>query len=302
MFGGGYDFSSDGDAMSKLMIQNGVTDIESAGKINPHAEFQVISEINPHAEFQLIGEKSSIECISIGTGYMESNVILTSENTDSTICLVDSSNVMDSNLESIHNNVDLVILGSNKISDSSKFKTKCEAMVLMYESFQIYRFLLRLVGPDSVNKGKDILVSSLGNMDNIRLGQGSCCQTKSNKDYITDVTVQKHHSQAQIVSNFPVSVGTFLILDWNGIKEKDGHMDIDNKKDMFKLVQPNIPKSYAQTVSFNSNSVDATIKVIPKLVGSKVGEVEIPYSNLMLGSAPYHSTLYGYFIEKPLGF
>ncbi|KAI3780120.1 hypothetical protein L2E82_10041 [Cichorium intybus] len=205
---------------------------------------------------------------------MESNEILANENTDSTICLVDSSNVMDSNLESIHNNVDSVILDSNKISVSSEFKTKCEAMVLMSESFQMSNLdcslitesiesknesrkdelqlndeAMRLgssdlvmisipveidIGPDSVNKGKDILVSSLGNKDNIRLGQGSCCQTESNKDYITDVT------------------------------------------------------SYAQTVSFNSNSVDATIKVIPKSVDSKVGEVEMPYSNLMLGSAPYH--------------
>ncbi|KAI3515882.1 hypothetical protein L1887_14787 [Cichorium endivia] len=60
------------------------------------------------------------------------------------------------------------------------------------------------IGPDSVNKGKDNLVSSLGNKDNIRLGQGSCCQTESNKDYIIDVTVQNHHSQAKTFSDFPV--------------------------------------------------------------------------------------------------
>ncbi|KAI3515881.1 hypothetical protein L1887_14786 [Cichorium endivia] len=101
---------------------------------------------------------------------MESNEILANDNTDSTICLVDSSNVMDSNLESIHNNVDSVILDSNKISDSSEFKTKCEAMVLMSESFQMSNWDCSLITESIESKnesGKDELQL---NVEAMRLG------------------------------------------------------------------------------------------------------------------------------------
>ncbi|KAI3513204.1 hypothetical protein L1887_20531 [Cichorium endivia] len=104
----------------------------------------------------------------------------------------------------------------------------------------------------------------------------------------------------QTSSELPVLKDNFLHLDWNGIKGKEGNMDIDNIKVFANPLQTNVPMSYAETLNANSNSVDATIKVIPKLVDSKVGEVEMPYSNLMIGSAPYHSTLYRYFIENLL--
>ncbi|CAI9270261.1 unnamed protein product [Lactuca saligna] len=69
-----------------------------------------------------------------------------------------------------------------------------------------------------------------------------------------------------------------------------------------KLVSDYNKKSYARMVESTITAVDLNIKVIPKVDGKPSGKVELPYADLMLGGAPYHATLYGFFVGKKLAF
>nr|KAJ0220884.1 hypothetical protein LSAT_V11C200101250 [Lactuca sativa] len=69
-----------------------------------------------------------------------------------------------------------------------------------------------------------------------------------------------------------------------------------------KLVSDYNKKSYARMVESTITAVDLNIKVIPKDDGKPKGKVELPYADLMLGGAPYHATLYGFFVGKKLAF
>ncbi|CAI9261357.1 unnamed protein product [Lactuca saligna] len=69
-----------------------------------------------------------------------------------------------------------------------------------------------------------------------------------------------------------------------------------------KLVSDYNKKSYARMVEPTNIAVDLNIKVIPKEDGKPKGKVELPYADLMLGGAPYHATLYGFFVGKKLAF
>ncbi|KAL7602282.1 hypothetical protein Lser_V15G27460 [Lactuca serriola] len=69
-----------------------------------------------------------------------------------------------------------------------------------------------------------------------------------------------------------------------------------------KLVSDYNKKSYARMVESTNIAVDLNIKVIPKEDGKPKGKVEMPYADLMLGGAPYHATLYGFFVGKKLAF
>ncbi|KAI3494492.1 hypothetical protein L1887_40740 [Cichorium endivia] len=94
----------------------------------------------------------------------------------------------------------------------------------------------------------------------------------------------------------------FLELDWNDKKNEHVDMVINNKKPWVNSFQSNVTKSFAETIGDKSSTFSASIKHIPKVVGKNIGEVEMPYSSLMLGSVPYHSTLYGFFVGKPIAF
>ncbi|CAH1443920.1 unnamed protein product [Lactuca virosa] len=104
-------------------------------------------------------------------------------------------------------------------------------------------------------------------------------------------------------NNLKVEQGSsFLNLKWD--KEP---MNVDNfsKPSMSpaaKLVSDYNKKSYARMVESTSSVVDLNIKVIPKADGKPAGKVELPYADLMLGGAPYHATLYGFFMGKKLAF
>ncbi|CAI9274213.1 unnamed protein product [Lactuca saligna] len=79
---------------------------------------------------------------------------------------------------------------------------------------------------------------------------------------------------------------------------ENGNLEVDYAK----LVNESNKKSYARMVESTNNVVDLNIKVIPKVDGKPSGKVELPYADLMLGGAPYHATLYGFFVGKKLAF
>ena len=99
------------------------------------------------------------------------------------------------------------------------------------------------------------------------------------------------------------SQGTsFLDLKWD---TKPMNVDnFSNSRVSFaaKLVSEYNKKTYARMVESTSTVVDLYIKVIPKVDGKPSGKVELPYADLMLGGAPYHATLYGFFVGKKLAF
>ncbi|KAI3496664.1 hypothetical protein L1887_39035 [Cichorium endivia] len=103
-------------------------------------------------------------------------------------------------------------------------------------------------------------------------------------------TVQNADAQQGLEDNVEKNKSHITTIESDSSMQKDKHQ---------KSVES---KSFAQIVDANSSTLNATIKVIPKTNGSKIGEVEMSYSNLMLGSAPYHSTLYGFFVDKPPNF
>ncbi|CAI9295452.1 unnamed protein product [Lactuca saligna] len=94
----------------------------------------------------------------------------------------------------------------------------------------------------------------------------------------------------------------------NNMKKEQGanFLNMDFSKPVLspaaKLVNEFNKKSYARMVESTNNVVDLNIKVIPKVDGKPSGKVELPYADLMLGGAPYHATLYGFFVGKKLAF
>ncbi|KAL4566957.1 hypothetical protein LXL04_022527 [Taraxacum kok-saghyz] len=64
----------------------------------------------------------------------------------------------------------------------------------------------------------------------------------------------------------------------------------------------NISPTFAQMVDSNKQSMPSKIKTILRDPKKKHGIVEMPISNLLSGSAPYHTTLIGSFIDKKLAF
>nr|KAJ0219421.1 hypothetical protein LSAT_V11C300156720 [Lactuca sativa] len=94
----------------------------------------------------------------------------------------------------------------------------------------------------------------------------------------------------------------------NNMKKEQGanFLNMDFSKPVLspaaKLVSEFNKKSYARMVESTNNVVDLNIKVIPKVDGKPSGKVELPYADLMLGGAPYHATLYGFFVGKKLAF
>ncbi|KAI3790980.1 hypothetical protein L2E82_04462 [Cichorium intybus] len=173
---------------------------------------------------------------------------------------------------------------------------------------------------DNIRKDKDLnlkagdfyLNSSDGQGANGSVLHGTCNQTEFGIDYgpdqqengdqikmgnegMTDSSIEKHFPVLNSSSDLANKHINFLNLDWKGNKSEIVTIDIDKKKPTVNSKQTNDTKSFAETVNTNHNSISANIKLIPKLFGTKVGEVEMPYSNVMLGSVPYHSTLYGFF-------
>ncbi|CAI9263408.1 unnamed protein product [Lactuca saligna] len=94
----------------------------------------------------------------------------------------------------------------------------------------------------------------------------------------------------------------------NNMKKEQGanFLNMDFSKPVLspaaKLVNEFNKKSYDRMVESTNNVVDLNIKVIPKVDGKPSGKVELPYADLMLGGAPYHATLYGFFVGKKLAF
>ncbi|KAL4579739.1 hypothetical protein LXL04_015903 [Taraxacum kok-saghyz] len=62
------------------------------------------------------------------------------------------------------------------------------------------------------------------------------------------------------------------------------------------------PLTFAQMVDSNRRPIDSKLKSILRDPNKNHGIVEITVSNLLLGSAPYHTALFGYFIDKKLIF
>ncbi|CAI9295447.1 unnamed protein product [Lactuca saligna] len=100
-----------------------------------------------------------------------------------------------------------------------------------------------------------------------------------------------------------------LEIDYgNNMKKEQGanFLNMDFSKPVIspaaKLVSDYKKKSYPRMVESTNTVVDLNIKVIPKVDGKPNGKVELPYADLMLGGAPYHATLYGFFVGKKLAF
>ncbi|CAI9259090.1 unnamed protein product [Lactuca saligna] len=102
--------------------------------------------------------------------------------------------------------------------------------------------------------------------------------------------------------------GNVEVDSGNNMKKEQGanFLNMDFSKTVIspaaKLVSDYNKKSYARMVDSTNNVVDLNIKVIPKVDGKPNGKVELPYADLMLGGAPYHATLYGFFVGKKLAF
>ena len=102
--------------------------------------------------------------------------------------------------------------------------------------------------------------------------------------------------------------GNLEVDSGNDMKKEQGanFLNVDFSKPVIspaaKLVSDYNKKSYARMVESTITAVDLNIKVIPKDDGKPKGKVELPYADLMLGGAPYHATLYGFFVGKKLAF
>ncbi|CAI9269859.1 unnamed protein product [Lactuca saligna] len=102
--------------------------------------------------------------------------------------------------------------------------------------------------------------------------------------------------------------GNLEVDPGNNMKKEQGanFLNMDFTKPVIspaaKLVSDYNKKSYARMVESTITAVDLNIKVIPKVDGKPSGKVELPYADLMLGGAPYHATLYGFFVGKKLAF
>nr|KAJ0221735.1 hypothetical protein LSAT_V11C200050550 [Lactuca sativa] len=102
--------------------------------------------------------------------------------------------------------------------------------------------------------------------------------------------------------------GNLEVDSCNDMKKEQGanFLNMDFSKPVIspaaKLVSDYNKKSYARMVESTNTAVDLNIKVIPKDDGKPKGKVELPYADLMLGGAPYHATLYGFFVGKKLAF
>ncbi|KAL4569291.1 hypothetical protein LXL04_024927 [Taraxacum kok-saghyz] len=64
----------------------------------------------------------------------------------------------------------------------------------------------------------------------------------------------------------------------------------------------NAPLTFVQMLESKNSAVSCKIKILPKDPNKKIGVVEMPIENLISGSAPYSSTLIGFFIDKKLAF
>ncbi|KAI3515900.1 hypothetical protein L1887_14805 [Cichorium endivia] len=91
----------------------------------------------------------------------------------------------------------------------------------------------------------------------------------------------QHYSIPSFTVNSKEQV-RFLELDWNDKKNEHVDMVIDNKKPWVNSFQSNVIKSFAETIGDKSSTFNASIRHIPKVVGKKIGEVEMPYTSLML--------------------
>ncbi|CAI9259916.1 unnamed protein product [Lactuca saligna] len=138
----------------------------------------------------------------------------------------------------------------------------------------------------SVNSGIPVVFNA-NPIDSISCNTN--CNDEDMKDYINEN------------GNLEVGYG-------NNMKKEQGanFLNMDFSKPVLspatKLVNEFNKKSYACMVESTNNVVDLNIKVIPKVDGKPSGKVELPYADLMLGGAPYHATLYGFFVGKKLAF
>ncbi|KAI3752016.1 hypothetical protein L2E82_23115 [Cichorium intybus] len=146
----------------------------------------------------------------------------------------------------------------------------------------------------------DIVVDDLMDADGVRIPQEA--NIISNFTGIKDVQADSMDEvqpflcpTSKVYSN---GKSNFLNLDWNGKNKEIEKINSENKNFPVNSLNSKTQKSFAETVNTSSSSINANIKIIPKLNGTKIGEVEMPYSNLMLGSVPYHSTLYGFLLKN----
>ncbi|KAL4567125.1 hypothetical protein LXL04_022699 [Taraxacum kok-saghyz] len=85
-------------------------------------------------------------------------------------------------------------------------------------------------------------------------------------------------------------------------KKKPENKTVDDKEKQEegkKEVQ--VPMSYADKVG-KKKQMSNLIRVIKKDPKLKVGEVEMPVADILKGSEPFNTTLYGYFIEKRVNY
>nr|KAJ0187598.1 hypothetical protein LSAT_V11C900454790 [Lactuca sativa] len=227
---------------------------------------------------------------------------------NSVVGLSPSSPVIQANLEMNFGNV----TGSN---DRNLIGTRIDKSCLVDES----------------NNAKGYISSKLLKNGSSSSGPRSVNEANEGKGILGKVPV------SQVV---PVISGTNLISEDNLINpisspincidedmkdslNENGNLEADNGNDMkkeqgtnflrmdftkpvaspaAKLVSDYNKKSYARMVESTNIAVDLNIKVIPKEDGKPKGKVELPYADLMLGGAPYHATLYGFFVGKKLAF
>ncbi|KAI3670650.1 hypothetical protein L2E82_53795 [Cichorium intybus] len=136
------------------------------------------------------------------------------------------------------------------------------------------------------NNGSDLTINHVD--EAVKVGEGGSVHQVD--EFMTDSS----NETQLLASKHSHDCPSFLNLDWNGLNKESRENDVVNKNGSSTLMETKVAKSFAETVNSSTNSLNANIKIIPKLNGTKVGEVEMPYSSLMLGSAPYHSTLYGF--------
>ncbi|KAL4555570.1 hypothetical protein LXL04_038193 [Taraxacum kok-saghyz] len=84
-------------------------------------------------------------------------------------------------------------------------------------------------------------------------------------------------------------------------KAPENKTDADKEKKEEGKKEVQVPMSYADKVG-KKKQMSNLIRVIIKDPKLKVGEVEMPVADILKGSEPFNTTLYGYFIEKRVNY
>ncbi|KAL4556614.1 hypothetical protein LXL04_039272 [Taraxacum kok-saghyz] len=121
------------------------------------------------------------------------------------------------------------------------------------------------------------------NLDNIQ---------KRNKTIYLDVEKPSEAEENQLKK---ASVGTI------DKKKPENNIVADKEKRKEGKTEMQVPMSYADKVG-KKRQMANLFSVIKKDPNLKVGEVEMPIADILKGSEPYSTTIYGYFIEKRVNY